>query len=219
MIKLFLSPAYKAGESSDLTNCIPIYVRACFSKILERIMYNYLLSYVPPEKSLYLKQFDFQSDISTKHANPQLANQIYEPFGNKLFTVGTFIDWSKTFDTVNHPIILKKLEIYDIHRKNRKWFKSCLGNRKEHIQIDDKYQTDFWSVACGVPQGLILGPLLFLFCVNDLPNASKILDSTTFADDTSPILSNCNIPVLSPTVISELSKINQSFLANRLSLS
>ena len=108
--------------------------------------------------------------------------------------------------------------MYDIDRKNLKWFKSYLGNRKEYIQIDDKYKTDLLSVTCGVSQGSIWGPLLFLFYVNDLSNASKILDPTTFADNTSPILSNCDITKLFPTVNSELSKINQSFLANKISL-
>ena len=102
--------------------------------------------------------------------------------------------------------------------KNLEWFKSYLTNRNQYIQIDEKNKTDFLSVTCGVPQSSILGPLLFLLYTNDFPNTSKILDPIMFADDTNLLFSNCNIPGLLATVNSELSKINQWFLANKLSL-
>ena len=213
-----MSPVYKAGGSSALANYRPISVLPCFSKILEGIMYNRLFSYVSQEKKLYSKQFGFQSGYSTEHAILQLANQIHESLENNLYTSGVFTDLSKAFDTVNHSIILKKLEIYGIHGKNLEWFKSYLRNRKQYIQIDEKNKTDFLSVTCGVPQGSILGPLLFLLYVNGLPNGSKNLDPIIFANDTNLFFSNCDIPVLFATVNSELSKINLWFLANKVSL-
>ena len=146
-----VSPVYKAGDSSDLTNYRPISVLPCFSKILERIMYNHLFSHVSQEKMLYSKQFGFQSGHSTEHAILQLANQILESFENNLYTLGVFIDLLKAFDTVNYSMILKKLEIYDIHRKSLEWFKSYLKNRNQYIQTDDKNKTDFLPVTCGVP--------------------------------------------------------------------
>ena len=105
------------------------------------------------------------------------------------------MDLSKACDTVNHSLILKKLEIYGIHGKNLEWFKSYLRNRKKYIQT-----------------------ILFLLYVNDLPKASKILDPIIFADDTNLFFSNCDIPVLLATVNSELSKIKQWFPANKLFL-
>ena len=89
------------------------------------------------QKYLYVKQFGFQFGHSTKYAILQLANQIHECFENNLFTLGVFIDLSKSFDTVKHTIILKMLEIYGIYGKIFKHIKSYLRNRKHCIQIDD----------------------------------------------------------------------------------
>ena len=174
--------------------------------------------YHKKKKKLFSKQIGFQSGHSTEHAILQLANQIHESFENNLYTSGVFIDLSKPFGNVNHSKIIKKLEIYGIHVKNHKWFNSYLRNRKQYIQIDDKNKTHFLSVTCGVPQGSISEPLLLQLYVNDLPNASNILDPIMYADDTNLFFSNCDIPVLFATVNSELSKITQWFLANKLLL-
>ena len=91
---------------------------------------------------------------------------------------------SRVFDTVDHSILLKKLKLYGITDKNLAWFESYLSNRNQYIQIGENSKTDLKYVTCGVPQRSILGPLLFLVYVNDLPNASRLLDPIMFADDT-----------------------------------
>ena len=99
-----VSPAYKASDSNDLTNYRPISVLPCSSKILERMMYNRLFSYVSQEKKLHSKQFSFQSRYSTEHDILEIANQIHESFEDNLHTLGVFIDLSKAFDTVQLTI-------------------------------------------------------------------------------------------------------------------
>ena len=99
-------------------------------------------------------------------------------------TVRAFIDLSKAFDTVDHSILLKKLKRFGVTDKNLAWFQSYLSNRKQYIEIGENSKTDPKYVTCGVPQGSILGPLLFLVYVNGLPNAPRLLDPIMFADDT-----------------------------------
>ena len=125
---------------------------------------------------------------------------------------------SKAFDTVDHSILLKNLKFYGITDKNLAWFESYLSNRKQHIEIGENSKTDLKCVTCGVPQGSILGPLLFLVYVNDLPNASRLLDSIMFADDTNLFFNHKDIKHLFTVVNNELVNIKDWFTANKLSL-
>ena len=179
--------------------------------MLERIICNRLQKYLKDQNILYDKQFGFQTGHSTEHAIAQLVDQIYEAFEKNEYTLGVFIDLSKAFDTVDHSILLRKLELYGITDRNYAWIKSYLSNRLQYIQIDENSRTEFCVVKCGVPQGSILGPLLFLLYINDLKNASSVLDPIMFADDTNLFYTHSNIRKLFLTMNEELASINQWF--------
>ena len=171
-----VTEAFEEGDSADLSNYRPISVLPCFSKILERLMYNQLYKHLSNSKILYPKQFGFQKSHSTDHALLQLADQIYEPFELNEYITGVFIDLSKAFDTVDHNIMLKKLENYGISGTHDQWFRNYLSNRKQYIQFDGWQKTNYKTVKCGVPQGSILEPLFFLLYINELQFASDRLD-------------------------------------------
>ncbi|XP_065671806.1 uncharacterized protein LOC136089681 [Hydra vulgaris] len=185
-------PVLKSGDPSDVTNYRPISILSCFSKILERVMYNRLYSFLNVNNILFHKQFGFKSSHSTDHAITHLVHDIFKGFDEDKYTLGVFIDLSKAFDTVNHQILLSKLKSYGIINTNLSWFDSYLTNRKQFISYDSG-KTEYKSITCGVPQGSILGPLLFLVYINDLYKFSNILNLILFADDTNLFYSSNDI--------------------------
>ena len=181
-------------------------------------MHNHLYSYLVNKKILYLKQFGFQKGHSTEHAITQLADRIHESFENDNYTLELFIDLSKASDTIDHVILLKKLENYGIKDTNLVWFRSYLANRKQYIRITNDGKSNLRNTAYGIPQGSILGPLLFLVYDNDLLSSFKILNPIMFTDDTNLFYEYKNITKLFVTVNEELMNIYDWFMANKLSL-
>ena len=125
-----VTPIFKKGEKSSISNYRPISVLPCFSKILERIMYNRLYNYFTANSILFNKQFGFRAGHSTEHALLELIDQICDSFNDKNYFLGIFIDLSKDFDTVDYSILLKKLQHYGIKGRSLSWFHSYLSNPK-----------------------------------------------------------------------------------------
>ena len=132
---------------------------------------------------LFINQFGFRKKCSTAHSLIEITEKIKESINQGKFGCGIFIDLKKAFDTVNHKILLKKLEHYGVRGAILKWFESYLTDRKQYVFYNG-VSSDTKIVTCGVPQGSVLGPLLFLLYINDLPNISEKLNFFLFADDT-----------------------------------
>ncbi|MBY0580901.1 MAG: hypothetical protein K2P53_04385 [Rickettsiales bacterium] len=213
-----ITPIFKTGDESLITNYRPISVLPVFSKILERIMYNRLFSFLNENNLFYCNQYGFRSNYSTEHALMQLVEVISGASSHNNFTLGIFLDFSKAFDTVNHQILLDKLKYYGICHIYHKWFTSYLTDRKQFISLNDGFQTNKLKILCGVPQGSILGPLLFLIYVNDLYKASNTMSTIMFADDTTLFHSHNNIISLFQVANNELEQISNWLNANCLSL-
>ena len=131
--------------------------------------------------------------------------------------IAILIDLKKAFDTVDHKILLRKLNAYGIRGNMLKWFKSYLSNRTQYVVFDGE-KSDTNNIKCGVPQGSILGPLLFVLSVNDICNVSPLLFKILFADDTCVLLSGKNLNTLIDHMNTELISLNNWFKANKLSL-
>ena len=146
-------------------------------------MYKQVYYYPNDNNLLFRKQFGFRKGHSTDHALIKLIDSIYDSFNQNIYTLGVFIDLSKAFDTVDHNILIDKLDSYGIKNNSRKLFSSYFSNRKQFIQAG-AIKTSSLDFICGVLQGSILGPLLFIIYVNDLCSVSKISEPIIFADDT-----------------------------------
>ena len=176
-------------------------------------MYNHLQNYLRDQNILYDKQFGIETGHSTEHAIIQLVDQIYEAFEKNEYTLGVLIDLSKAFDTFDHWILLKKLELYGIPDSKYALTKSYLSSRLQNIQIDENSRTEYCVVKCGVHESSILGPIQVLSYVKDLKDASSILDPVMFADDTNLFYIHSNVQKLFSAMNEELASINQtSFL-------
>ena len=210
-------PIYKKNDKNKCENYRPISLLSNTSKLFERAMHTRIYEFIESSDKFYEKQFGFRNKYSTNHALLSIVEGIREKLDNKTFVCGVFIDLEKAFDTVNHQILLKKLEHYGIRGVANQWFASYLSSRRQKVKFDNTY-SKFLKVSCGVPQGSILGPLLFLIYINDMRNAVKHSVVHHFADDTNLLCSDKDSSQLRLKMNEDLKLIFEWLCSNRLSL-
>ena len=184
-----VTPIFKSGDNQVFSNYRPISILPSISKVLEKIMYTRLYDFITKNNILSSHQYGFRPNRSTYMAINDMYCKITSDLDDKLHTVGIFLDLSKAFDTLNHNILLHKLNLYGIRGLANVWIQNYLSERKQHVVYNQKISTEN-NIVCGVPQGSILGPLLFLLYINDLPLSSNSSHFIIFADDTNILFSH-----------------------------
>lgn len=211
-------PIFKTGDKHTFNNYRPISLLPAFSKIIEKVLSKQLIQFLESENLIYKHQYGFRPHHSTIHPIIHLLNQISEENDKptKNLTLSVFIDLSKAFDTISHKILLYKLNNLGIRGVANNWFKSYLQERLQFMEIYDQKST-MEPASFGVPQGSILGPILFLIYVNDICNSTS-LNILSFADDTTISAWGRDPTSLYTKMNTELKNLTDWFRANRLCL-
>lgn len=211
-----VTPIHKKNSKLDAGNYRPVSILSTISKLFERIVYNQLDDYLRAHKLLYEYQSGFRSAYSTDTCLINLTDYIKQEQDKGRFIGMVLLDLQKAFDTVDHRILLQKLEALGLQKSAIDWFQSYLQERKQSVEISGTTSKPA-TITCGVPQGSILGPLLFLIYVNDIPSAVRC-KTLLYADDTALIVSGNSTEVIQDTLSSELESIREWLIDNKLSL-
>ena len=210
-------PIFKKGSRLLVSNYRPISLLSNLNKILEKIMHTRIYAFLEKYEILYELQFGFRTGYSTTHALIHMTEAIRSALDSGSVTCGIFVDFQKAFDTVNHEILLKKLEYYGFRGVINNWFRSYLTDRKQKVVING-FESESKNLSHGVPQGSVLGPILFLIYINDLHRCIKYSTTYHFADDTNLLHISKDYKTLQRKVNYDLFSLHKWLTANKISL-
>ncbi len=211
-------PVFKKNEETLPGNYRPISLLSVLHKVMEKLMYKRLYSFLIKYKILYEFQFGFREHYSTIMALVEIVDRIRTEADNGNITLGLYIDLSKAFDTVDHTILLHKLDHYGIRGIANDWIKSYLSARQQYTSVNGQ-KSEMQQIKYGVPQGSVLGPLLFLLYVNDINRgADAYAELRLFADDTNIFVTDSSPNQLKVKAEQTLNKLSKWFAANKLTV-
>lgn len=210
-------PIYKSGAQTDIRNYRPISILPVLSKLFERLLKSRLLNFLNENDVLSTRQFGFQSGRETNDAILEFLDTAYRSLDSKRHLATVFLDLSKAFDTLDHDILIAKLEHVGVRGEILRWLLSYLSVRKQFVSIGSA-SSSTRDISMGVPQGSILGPLLFLVYIDDMSNSSSFLNFIHFADDTTVFQSGSDMLGLIDDVNREFLKVDEWLSTNKLSL-
>ncbi len=218
-----VTPIFKKDDDTLFTNYRPISVLPAISKIFEKVIFKQLFDHFQDKRLFYSAQYGFREGHSTELAALELVDRITIEMDKMNTPISIFLDLSKAFDTLDHKILLDKLSYYGISGTSHNLITSYLSDRNQFVEIDGT-KSDTLSLTTGVPQGSILGPLLFLIYINDITFASKLFKFIIYADDTTLntsielVARNSPGTDISTALNVELAKISDWLCSNKLSL-
>ena len=212
-------PIHKAEDKQNVSNYRPISILPLLSKIFEKIVFKQMLNYLDKFSLLSNNQYGFRPLRSTTQAILDNLQYIYSSLDSDHIVLSFFLDFSKAFDCIDHKILLSKLNLYGFRGVTNKWFESYLSDRSQFVCIND-VNSEPTDITHGVPQGSILGPILFLLFINDFPDSSDFFKFTLFADDSNLL---CRFKNFDPNYIYshvclKLKSVYEWLMANKIKI-
>ena len=212
-----VTPIFKKGNSEDVGNYRPVSTLPIFGKIFEKVIYSRIYNFALAQDILDKNQFGFRKSHSTSHAVNYSVKIIEDRVRKQNHVLGIFIDLSKAFDTIDHPTLLTKLDRYGIRGNANCLIRSYLSNRVQYTEVFNE-KSESLTVKYGVPQGSVLGPLLFLLYINDIASSSTLGTFILFADDTNIFIDGKTVEEVYEKGNKLLSSLNSYMILNKLNI-
>jgi hypothetical protein len=216
-------PIFKKGQKQNVENYEPISILSGFSNILETLMYNRVVNFLDKVNLISSAQNGFRTNKSTYTAIQTFIGEVQKMLDNKQLALSIFFDLSKAFDVIDHDLLLAKLELYGLRGISYEWMRSYLTDRSQFVEIHHMDQntlkiktvtSTLKEIKYGVLQGSVLGPLLFLIFINDLPHVIQNAEVVLFADDTSILITENNTLLLNEKIQNVRKQLENWFYEN-----